>query len=158
MRVCNCFLGISSSYEGCWECSRVDVHTPCERLCSYLHAPLQRVTTVYATGQRPAGFSPVPLNGMLQRRRAEARCRTHARGKASLEVTGVFCCEQVNRRSDIYVFSSSSHHAVVPKDKWLAFVSTTVETSTPEAELAPGQLLALHRLNQRCHTTRHWLR
>ncbi len=46
--------------------------------------------------------------------------------------------EQVNRRSDIYVFSSSFTHSVVPKDKWLAFVSTTVETSNPEAELAPG--------------------
>ncbi|CAL5222149.1 g4472 [Coccomyxa viridis] len=52
--------------------------------------------------------------------------------------------KQVNRRSDIYVFSSSSHHAVVPKDKWLAFVSTTVETSTPEAELAPGLALLGH--------------
>ena len=49
------------------------------------------------------------------------------------------CAWQVNRRSDIYVFSSSFAHNVVPKDKWLAFVSTTVETSNPEAELAPGQ-------------------
>lgn len=47
---------------------------------------------------------------------------------------------QVNRRSDIYVFSCSASHNVVPKDKWLAFVSTTVETSNPEAELAPGKL------------------
>ena len=47
--------------------------------------------------------------------------------------------DQVNRRSDIYVFSSSFAHNVVPKDKWLAFVSTTVETSNPEAELAPGK-------------------
>ena len=37
------------------------------------------------------------------------------------------------------MFSSSFAHNVVPKDKWLAFVSTTVETSNPEAELAPGQ-------------------
>ncbi len=47
-------------------------------------------------------------------------------------------CVQVNRRSDIYVFACSASHNVVPKDKWLAFVSTTVETSNPEAELAPG--------------------
>jgi len=46
---------------------------------------------------------------------------------------------QVNRKSDIYVFGSSFSHNVVPKDKWLAFVSTTVETSKPEAELAPGK-------------------
>ena len=37
------------------------------------------------------------------------------------------------------MFSSSFTHSVVPKDKWLAFVSTTVETSNPEAELAPGE-------------------
>ncbi|EIE23141.1 rab GDP dissociation inhibitor protein [Coccomyxa subellipsoidea C-169] len=49
--------------------------------------------------------------------------------------------KQVNRRSDIYVFSCSASHNVVPKDKWLAFVSTTVETSNPEAELAPGLAL-----------------
>ena len=48
---------------------------------------------------------------------------------------------QVNRRSDIYVFSCSFTHNVVPKDKWLAFVSTTVETAKPDAELAPGQHL-----------------
>lgn len=48
------------------------------------------------------------------------------------------CVAQVNRRSDIYVFCCSHAHNVVPKDKWLAFVSTTVETSNPEAELAPG--------------------
>ena len=30
----------------------------------------------------------------------------------------------------------------LPRDKWIAFVSTTVETSNPQAELAPGlQLL-----------------
>lgn len=52
----------------------------------------------------------------------------------------------MNRRSDIYVFSSSFTHNVIPKDKWLAFVSTTVETSNPEAELAPGVLLSLLQL------------
>ena len=48
----------------------------------------------------------------------------------------------MNRRSDIYVFACSASHNVVPKDKWLAFVSTTVETSNPEAELAPGSATA----------------
>ncbi|CAK0786781.1 Rab GDP dissociation inhibitor beta [Coccomyxa viridis] len=52
--------------------------------------------------------------------------------------------KQVNRRSDIYVFSCSFTHNVVPKDKWLAFVSTTVETAKPEAELAPGLALLGH--------------
>ena len=44
----------------------------------------------------------------------------------------------MGRRSDMYVFCCSSAHQVAPKDKYLAFVSTTVETDTPEAELAPG--------------------
>lgn len=46
--------------------------------------------------------------------------------------------KQVGRRSDIYVFCCSYSHHVAPKDKWLAFVSTTVETTDPTAELAAG--------------------
>jgi Rab GDP dissociation inhibitor len=45
------------------------------------------------------------------------------------------------RRSDIYVFCCSATHAVAPKGRWLAFVSTTVESSNPEAELLPGLAL-----------------
>lgn len=48
-------------------------------------------------------------------------------------------CLQVNRRSDIYVFCCSYQHNVAAKDMWIAFVSTTVETSNPESELLPGQ-------------------
>jgi hypothetical protein len=40
--------------------------------------------------------------------------------------------------SDIYVFCCSYSHNVAPRDKWIAFVSTTVETSDPAGELAPG--------------------
>lgn len=40
--------------------------------------------------------------------------------------------------ADIYVFCCSYTHNVAPKDKWVAFVSTTVETADPAAELAPG--------------------
>ena len=47
---------------------------------------------------------------------------------------------QVNRRSDIYVFCCSYQHNVAAKDMWIAFVSTTVETSQPENELLPGQI------------------
>ena len=32
-------------------------------------------------------------------------------------------------------------HNVAPQGKWIAFVSTTVETSNPEAELAQGLAL-----------------
>lgn len=49
--------------------------------------------------------------------------------------------KQVGRRSDIYVFCCSYAHNVAANNKWLAFVSTTVETATPEAELAPGLAL-----------------
>jgi len=48
---------------------------------------------------------------------------------------------QVGRGSDIYVFVCSAQHCVAPKGKWVASVSTTVETSDPEAELAPGLAL-----------------
>ncbi|KAL0040014.1 hypothetical protein WJX79_002376 [Trebouxia sp. C0005] len=48
---------------------------------------------------------------------------------------------QVNRRSDIYVFCCSYQHNVAAKDMWIAFVSTTVETSQPENELLPGLAL-----------------
>lgn len=49
--------------------------------------------------------------------------------------------KQVGRRSDIYIFCCSYTHNVAPKNRWLAFVSTTVETADPAAELAPGLAL-----------------
>ena len=45
---------------------------------------------------------------------------------------------QLGRRSDVYVFCSSYAHNVAAKGKWIASVSTTVETSTPERELQAG--------------------
>ena len=50
----------------------------------------------------------------------------------------------MNRRSDVYVFCCSYTHNVAPRDKWIAFVSTTVESSSPEAELASGAPLGVH--------------
>uniref|UniRef100_A0A7S0WVJ5 Guanosine nucleotide diphosphate dissociation inhibitor n=1 Tax=Chlamydomonas leiostraca TaxID=1034604 RepID=A0A7S0WVJ5_9CHLO len=49
--------------------------------------------------------------------------------------------KQIGRRSDMYVFCCSFAHNVAANGKWLAFVSTTVETANPEAELAPGLAL-----------------
>jgi len=46
--------------------------------------------------------------------------------------------KQVNRKFDIYVSCVSSTHCVANKGFYLALVATTVETSNPEAELAPG--------------------
>ena len=40
--------------------------------------------------------------------------------------------------ADIYVCVVSDAHQVCPKGYYLAIVSTTVETDTPEAELQPG--------------------
>ncbi|XP_001623557.2 rab GDP dissociation inhibitor alpha [Nematostella vectensis] len=45
---------------------------------------------------------------------------------------------QVNRNSDIYICCVSQTNLVTPKDKYLAIVSTTVETADPEKELEPG--------------------
>mmetsp|Transcript_9564 Transcript_9564/g.16904 ORF Transcript_9564/g.16904 Transcript_9564/m.16904 type:complete len:445 (+) Transcript_9564:56-1390(+) len=49
--------------------------------------------------------------------------------------------KQIGRKSDMYVFCCSYAHNVAASNKWLAFVSTTVETANPEAELAPGLAL-----------------
>lgn len=43
--------------------------------------------------------------------------------------------------ADMYVFCCSYAHNVAANNKWIAFVSTTVETDNPEAELAPGLAL-----------------
>ncbi|XP_078001053.1 rab GDP dissociation inhibitor alpha-like [Glandiceps talaboti] len=45
---------------------------------------------------------------------------------------------QVGRKSDIYIAAVSNAHFVSTKPYTIAFVSTTVETSDPEAELQPG--------------------
>jgi Rab GDP dissociation inhibitor len=45
---------------------------------------------------------------------------------------------QLNRKSDIFILLVSSTHCVVPQGKFLAIVSTTVETSAPELELRPA--------------------
>lgn len=42
------------------------------------------------------------------------------------------------RKNDIYVLVLSGNHKTTPDDKFLALVSTTVETDSPEEELRPG--------------------
>jgi len=46
--------------------------------------------------------------------------------------------KQVKRRSDIYIGCISAPHNVVPKGKYVAIVSTTVETAEPIKELKPA--------------------
>lgn len=46
--------------------------------------------------------------------------------------------KEIKRKHDIYVSVVSSTHNVAPKGKYLAIVSTVVETNTPEKELEAG--------------------
>jgi len=46
--------------------------------------------------------------------------------------------KQVGRNSDIYVSCISTSHNVCAKGKYIAIISTTVETENPEAELKPA--------------------
>jgi len=46
----------------------------------------------------------------------------------------IFPQKQIKRKSDIYVAVMSAANCVVPKGKFVAIVSTTVETSNPETE------------------------
>ena len=45
---------------------------------------------------------------------------------------------EVKRKYDIYISVVSAAHNVAPKGKWIALVSSQVETNNPEAELTPG--------------------
>lgn len=49
--------------------------------------------------------------------------------------------KQVNRHNDIYVCCTSFAHQVAPKGKYIAIVSTTVETADPLKEVQPGLAL-----------------
>jgi len=42
------------------------------------------------------------------------------------------------RAADIYVTAVSSIHNVAPQGKYIALISTTVETDNPERECLPG--------------------
>jgi Rab GDP dissociation inhibitor len=46
--------------------------------------------------------------------------------------------KEANRKYDIYVSVVSYAHNVAPKGRWIALVSTQVETNKPEDELKPG--------------------
>ena len=52
--------------------------------------------------------------------------------------------KQTGRQTDMYVFGCSWAHNVCAKGKYLAFVSTTVETANPHLEIEPGLRLLGH--------------
>lgn len=45
---------------------------------------------------------------------------------------------QLNRKNDIYIAILSHKHKICPKGKWIAIISTVVETTSPEKELEPA--------------------
>mmetsp|Transcript_119284 Transcript_119284/g.345012 ORF Transcript_119284/g.345012 Transcript_119284/m.345012 type:complete len:461 (+) Transcript_119284:90-1472(+) len=49
--------------------------------------------------------------------------------------------KQLKRQNDIYIMMVSHAHNIAPKDKYVAIVSTVVETSDPEKELEPAYKL-----------------
>jgi Rab GDP dissociation inhibitor len=53
---------------------------------------------------------------------------------------------ECGRRTDLYVMMVSSAHCVAGKGKYIAIVSTTVETDDPRAELEPGVKLLGERI------------
>jgi Rab GDP dissociation inhibitor len=57
----------------------------------------------------------------------------HTKKAASLQI--IIPQRQTGRKNDIYIMQVSSDHAVCDKGYYLAIISTTVETSQPEAEL-----------------------
>eukprot|EP00771_Trimastix_marina_P004058 gnl/Trimastix_PCT/789.p1 GENE.gnl/Trimastix_PCT/789~~gnl/Trimastix_PCT/789.p1 ORF type:complete len:505 (-),score=195.44 gnl/Trimastix_PCT/789:153-1625(-) len=54
---------------------------------------------------------------------------------------------QVNRRNDIFITCLSHVHCICPRGKFIAFLSTEVETDTPERELDPA-LRLIHPVEQ----------
>jgi Rab GDP dissociation inhibitor len=59
--------------------------------------------------------------------------------KAKLDSANIIIPQhEVNRNHDIYICFTSYQQRVCPQGWWIALVSTTVETASPEAELEPG--------------------
>jgi Rab GDP dissociation inhibitor len=46
--------------------------------------------------------------------------------------------KECKRKNDIYISCVSNAHHVAPKNKWIALVSSNVETANPESELEPA--------------------
>mmetsp|Transcript_6418 Transcript_6418/g.15864 ORF Transcript_6418/g.15864 Transcript_6418/m.15864 type:complete len:193 (+) Transcript_6418:16-594(+) len=50
----------------------------------------------------------------------------------------ILTADQMKRKTDIYVMMVSNSHMVAAKNKYIAIVSTTVETAKPEEEIKPA--------------------
>lgn len=62
----------------------------------------------------------------------------HARDISSCQIVIPAAQVSPTRKNDIYVLVLSYNHRTTPQGKYLALVSTTVETDVPEEELVPG--------------------
>jgi Rab GDP dissociation inhibitor len=56
--------------------------------------------------------------------------------------------KEAKRKYDVYISAVSFAHHVAPKGKWIALVSTIVETENPEAELA-GAIKLLGKIDEK---------
>jgi|EP00927_Polykrikos_kofoidii_P086033 Rab GDP dissociation inhibitor len=59
-------------------------------------------------------------------------------GTPALSVQIILPQSQLNRKNDVYVMMVSWAHMIAAKDKYVAIVSTTVETNDPEKEIQPA--------------------
>lgn len=62
-------------------------------------------------------------------------------GKPALSCQIILPQKQLKRKNDIYVMMVSWAHSIAAKDKYVAIVSTVVETDDPEKELEPAYKL-----------------
>jgi|EP00927_Polykrikos_kofoidii_P086032 Rab GDP dissociation inhibitor len=62
-------------------------------------------------------------------------------GSAALSCQIILPQSQLKRKNDIYVMMVSWAHMIAAKDRYVAIVSTTVETSDPETEIQPALAL-----------------
>jgi len=72
-------------------------------------------------------------------------------GKPALSCQVILPQKQLNRKNDIYVMMVSWAHQIAAKDKYVAIVSTVIETQNPEKEIEPALKLLgpiLHKFVQ----------
>merc|ERR1712232_440641 len=59
-------------------------------------------------------------------------------GKPATSVQIILPQKQLKRKNDIYIMMVSFAHCIAAKDKYVAIVSTVVESANPQAEIAPA--------------------
>merc|ERR1712176_1745119 len=62
----------------------------------------------------------------------------NADGKPALSCQIILPQKQLKRKNDVYIMMVSWAHNIAAKDKYVAIVSTVVETGNPEQEIQPA--------------------